>query len=137
MKKLFFSTCLLFVGLVVSAQDKKLSPEEVVQLQTDKYNVRDIDGFMAEFSSDVKIYDFRTGVVTDSSFEEIRKKFKGLFDASPNLHSSTVKSIAFDNVVIVHERVDGRKGSATPIDLVFIATVENEKIVKVAYIRKA
>jgi hypothetical protein len=122
--------------LAVSAQEKKLSPAELVQLQTDKYNARDIDGFMAEFSSDVKFYDFRTGEVTTNSFEEVRKTFKELFAISPNLHSSTVEQIDYDNIVIIHERIDGRKGSTTPVEFVVISTVEDGKIVKVTYIRK-
>jgi hypothetical protein len=136
MKKAVLSAILLSTMLAVSAQEKKLSPEELVQLQTDKYNARDIDGFMAEFSNDVKFYDFRTGEVTTNSFEEVRKTFKELFDISPNLHSSTVEQIVYDNIVIIHERIDGRKGSTTPVEFVVISTVENGKIVKVTYIRK-
>jgi hypothetical protein len=136
MKKIVLSTFLLSAVIAVSAQEKILSPEELVQLQTDKYNSRDLDGFMAEFASDVKMYDFRTGEVTQYSFEEIRKTFKELFEISPNLHSSSVKRIVYDNIVIEHERIDGRRGSTTPVEFVVISTIESGKIAKVTYIRK-
>lgn len=118
-----------------NAQTKKLTPEEIVQLQTDKYNERDLEGFMSFFSSDIKVYNFRTGAIMFNNFEECYKAYKEVFDLSPNLHSSTVKRIVYENIVIEHERIDGRKGSKEPLDFIVISEIVDEKINKVTFIR--
>jgi hypothetical protein len=130
-------TLILSVMLVqfTQAQTKKLTPEEIIQLQTDRYNARDLDGFMSFFSPGVKVYNLRTGEITFNNFEECYKAYKEVFDLSPNLHSSTVKRMVYENVVIEHERIEGRKGSKVSIEFVVISEIEGEKIKKVTFIR--
>lgn len=135
MKRLSFLILSTFFFNMSDAQTKKLTPEEIVQAQTDAYNKHDLERFMSFFSPDVKIYDFRTGAITENNFEDCYKAFKEVFDLSPNLHSSTVKRITYSNIVIEHERIDGRKGSKEPLEIVFIAEVVDQKINKVTYIR--
>ena len=135
MKHLLFLILSTIFFNMSNAQTKKLTPEEIVQAQTDAYNEHDLERFMSFFSPDIKIYNFRTGAMTENNFEDCYKTFKELFDLSPNLHSSTVKRITYNNILIVHVRIEGRKGSKEPLEIVFIAEVADQKIIKVTYIR--
>jgi hypothetical protein len=135
MKKLFIIILLLNFYNMSDAQTKKLTPEEIVQMQTDKYNAHDLEGFMSYFTPDVKVYNFRTDSVMYSNYEEYYKVFKEVFELSPELHSSTVNRIVYGNIVIEHERILGRKGSKVPLDIIVITEIVNEKINKVSFIR--
>ena len=112
------------------------SPEQIVQQNLDYYNNRDIEGFMRCFSEDIVIYSFDDPKITASGLEEVRKLYTALFQNSPNLHSTIVNRIVFDNKVIDHESIVGRKGSADILELVLIYEVKNDKIYKITVIRK-
>jgi hypothetical protein len=112
------------------------TPEQVVQQNLDYYNNRDIEGFMRCFSEDIAIYSFDDHKITASGLEEVRKLYTALFDTSPTLHSTIVKRIVFDNKVIDHESIVGRKGFADILELVLIYEVKNDKIYKVTVMRK-
>jgi hypothetical protein len=116
------------------AQNK--SPEQVVQQNLDFYNNRDIEGFMRSFSEDIVFFTFDDHKITASGLEEVRKLYTALFDASPTLHSTILKRIVFDNKVIDHESIVGRKGSSEILELVLIYEVKNDKIYKVTVMRK-
>jgi hypothetical protein len=62
--------------------------------------------------------------------------YKELFDLSPNLHSTIVKRITFDNKVIDHESIVGRRGSDGIFEIVLIYEVKDNKIYKITAIRK-
>jgi len=113
-----------------------MTPEEVVQKQLETYNNRDIDGFMSVIDQHVTMYDFGTGETTLEGFDNCRKVYAALFEASPKLHSEIVTRTVFDNKVIDHEYITGRKGSDIPMELVLIYEVNNEKITKMTVIRK-
>ncbi len=118
----------------VAAQE--MSPEEVVQKQLEAYNNRDIDGFMSVIDQKITMYDFSSGEITLQGYEACKKVYQALFEASPNLHSQILTRTVFENKVIDHEYITGRKGSTTPIELVLIYEVNNEKIIKMTVIRK-
>jgi hypothetical protein len=113
-----------------------MTPEQVVQANLDCYNRRDIDGFMSYFSPDIKMYNFADNSVTIEGLEQYRKVYKELFDLSPNLHSTIVKRITFDNKVIDHESIVGRRGSDGIFEIVLIYEVKDNKIYKITAIRK-
>jgi hypothetical protein len=117
-------------------QVKEMTPEQVVQANLDCYNRRDIDGFMSYFSPDIKMYNFADNSVTIDGLEQYRKVYKELFDLSPNLHSTIVKRIVFDNKVIDHESIVGRRGSDGIFEIVLIYEVKDNKIYKITAIRK-
>ena len=66
----------------------------------------------------------------------IEKLYKELFTASPNLHSTILKRIVFDNKVIDHESIVGRKGASEVFEIVMIYEVKDGKIFKMTSIRK-
>lgn len=135
-----FTVILLFILIMgvseAMGQLKEMTPEQVVQANLDCYNRRDIDGFMSYFSPDIKMYNFTDNSVTIDGLEQYRKVYKELFDLSPNLYSTIVKRIVFDNKVIDHESIVGRRGSDGIFEIVLIYEVKDNKIYKITAIRK-
>jgi len=111
------------------------SPEQVVQENVDFYNARDIDGFMTSFSEDIALYNFSEPLPSLVGLEQIRNFYEELFQLSPQLHSTIIKRITFDNKVIDHESIVGRKGSKEVIKLVLIYEVGKDKICKITVIK--
>ncbi len=112
-----------------------MTPEQVIQKQLEAYNNRDIDEFMSLFSRDIEIYNFSDGKKTIDGLEECRKLYQELFNLSPNLHSTILKRVVFNNKVIDHESITGRRNDEI-VELVLIYEVRDEKIYKVTVIRK-
>jgi hypothetical protein len=112
------------------------TPEQVVQTNLNCYNNRDIEGFMSSFHHDIKIYSLGESIPTVVGTLQVRKLYKELFDLSPKLHSTILKRIVFDNKVIDHESIVGRRGSADIYELVLIYEVRDEKIFSITVIRK-
>ena len=54
---------------------------------------------------------------------------------SPSLHSKILTRTVFENKVIDHEFITGRNGNSTPLELVLIYEVQEEKITKITVIR--
>lgn len=133
MKHLLF---LLFLNFVTMNFAQNLSAEQVVQSNLDAYNNRDLEKFMFWFSEDVELYSFSEMKLIASGKPAIEKLYKELFAASPNLHSTILKRIVFDNKVIDHESIVGRKGSSEIIEIVMIYEVKDGKIFKMTSIRK-
>lgn len=115
---------------------QNVSPEQVVQKNLDFYNKRDIEGFMSSFSDSIAFYNFSDNKITAMGLTEVRKLYTELFDSSPKLHSTILKRIIFDNKVIDHESIVGRRGSTDILELVLIYEVKNDKIYKVTVMRK-
>ncbi len=134
MAKILLSVLLIFYYNMLSSQ--MLTPEQVVQKNLDFYNARNIDGFMSLFADDIKFYNFSDGKVTITGLDECRKIYNELFDLSPDLHSKIIQRIVFDNKVIDHEYITGRKGSKDVVELVLIYEVKNDLIYKVTVMRK-
>lgn len=136
MKPLHIAFLLLTILSIESTMAQKLSPEQVVQKNLDSYNKRDIEGFMSSFSDSITIYNFADQKMTANGHTEVRKMYKELFELSPNLHSTILNRIVFDNKVIDHESIIGRRCSNEVIELVLIYEVKKEKIYKITVIRK-
>ncbi len=133
MIKSLLTLCLFLTLVSLSAQ---MTPEEVVQKQLESYNNRDIEGFMSVIDENVTMHDFTTGEITLEGYDACKKVYSDLLEASPKLHSKILTRTVFDNKVIDHEYITGRKGSDTPIELVLIYEVHREKITKMTVLRK-
>lgn len=133
MKHLLF---LLFFNFATMNFAQNLSADQVVQSNLDAYNNRDLEKFMFWFSEDVELYSFSEMKLIASGKPAIEKLYKELFVASPNLHSTILKRIVFDNKVIDHESIVGRKGSSEILEIVMIYEVKDGKIFKMTSIRK-
>lgn len=87
----------------------------------DYYNSRDIDNSMCCFIDGI---------------DQCRKFYHALFDESPRLHSNILSRIVFDNKVIDHESLVGRKGLNEPLEIVVIYEVKDSKNFKLTAIKK-
>lgn len=75
---------------------KMLSPDELVQVQLDAYNNRDIGAFLSTYSSDIKFYNF-PDKLTSLGKEKMRADFTRFFSNNPNLHLKVKKKIVKGN----------------------------------------
>jgi len=109
----------------------KEDPEVIVQKQLDAYNNRDIDGFMATYSEDIKLYSFPEKLNSEGQ-ETMRKSYDGYFKNTPDLHCEIKKRIVIGNKVIDQEYItsNGRNFSA-----IAIYEVKNGLISKVTFIQ--
>ncbi len=123
---------LLFICLAMQT----LTPEQVVQKQLDTYNARDLEGFMSVMSEDVSLVNFEDGSLIAEGFENVKTIYKGLFEASPELHSTLTNRMVLGNQVIDHESITGRMGQKDIIELIVIYEVNDEqKIEKITVLR--
>ena len=129
----FFAFSLMYTTLQVQ---QTRTPEEIVQENLDFYNQRNLEGFMSSFTDSIALYTFGKAEPVAQGKEAIRNLYKGLFDASPKLHSTILHRSVVGNKVIDHESIIGRKGSDVPIELVMIYEVLGDKIVRMTVIRE-
>jgi len=113
-----------------------LTPEQIVQHNLDSYNNRDIEKFVTSLSDDVVLYTFPEKEPTMSGLEVFKEFYKELFELSPKLHSTVINRITFDNKVIDHETITGRKGLNTAFELVMIYEVKDEKIFRMTILKE-
>ena len=133
MKYLFFH---LFINFTTMNFAQNLSSEQIVQSNLEAYNNRDLETFMSWFSDDIALYSFGEMKLLASGKPAIEKLYKELFEASPKLHSTILKRIVFENKVIDHESIIGRKGSSDVLEIVMIYEVKDGKIFKMTSIKK-
>jgi hypothetical protein len=134
MKKII--SLILFSMLAITMTAQHLKPEEVVQSNLEAYNNLDIDSFMFYISDDIEIFEFEGQKLSVKGKEQCKNLYADLFEKSPSLHSRILKRIVFDNKVIDHEFITGRRGSDVPIELVLIYEVKGEKIFRITVMRK-
>ena len=133
MKIIFQIFLLLLVTTMLNAQK---TAEQIVQANLDAYNNLDIEQFMSYISEDIEVYEFDSKKLSIKGAEACRNVYTELFELSPKLHSTILKRIVFDNKVIDHEYIVGRRGSDTAIELVLIYEVRDEKIFRISVMRK-
>ena len=103
--------------------------EKIVQKQLDSYNARNLEPYLECFSDDVQVFSFPSGEMTYSGKDKLRDIYADIFEQSPNLHCELLNRIVFDNKVIDHESVTGRKG-VDVTEIVAIYEIENGLIAK-------
>jgi hypothetical protein len=109
--------------------------EEIVDLQMSAFNNRSIQEMMPLYSDDIKIYNFQDLTLVINGKKECEEMFTNLFKQSPNLNAEIIKSIFFDNKVILHEYVSGRNGDDTKKEQVVIFEITNQKISRMDIMR--
>lgn len=108
----------------------EVSPKHTAQKQLDAYNNRDIEAFVKVFSKDVKVYDFPRKLKFEGR-EEMRKRYKGFFERTEDLHCKVISRIRKGNIVIDEELVtaNGRQ-----FDAVAIYEIKNGQIISVTFL---
>lgn len=123
--------------LTVNASATKLavvsdvSPEHIVQKQLDAYNARDIEGFLATYTKDIKAYKF-PNTIEFEGLEEMRKIYADFFNSTPDLHCKIKNRIVIGNKVIDEEFITANGQS---FGAVVIYEVKNGKISKVTFVQ--
>ncbi|SFD23454.1 Imidazolonepropionase [Chitinophaga sp. CF118] len=111
----------------------KVTPEILAQQQLNGYNAHDIDAFLLPYSDTVEIYDQSSGKLLLKGKDQIRQRYSEIFSKTPALHCRLVNRMVIGNKVIDQEKVTGIKD--TPLEAAVVYTVDNEKIVRVDFIR--
>jgi len=126
-----FATSVFAQTNTVADTLQELTPVEVVNIQIEAYNSRDMDAFLATYSEDIKIYD-ETGKLTMDGHEDMRKAYSRLFDNTPNLNCRIENRIIINNKVIDKENVIANDRT---LEAVAIYKVENGKITEVRFVK--
>ncbi|MBT8267837.1 MAG: nuclear transport factor 2 family protein [Bacteroidia bacterium] len=105
--------------------------ENIVQIQLEAYNKRDIDAFMATYADDIKLYNYPEELRTDGK-TAMRQSYDEFFKRTPDLKAVIQKRIVLGNKVIDEEHVtiNGQLYKA-----VAIYEVEDGLIKKVTFIQ--
>jgi hypothetical protein len=107
--------------------------EQVVQIQLEAYNHRDVDAFLNTYASDAKLYD-HPDKLWASGLEQMRQVYSRLFKEAPNLHAKVSNRIVQGEFVIDQELVTGLPDNQK-ITAVAIYQVKGGKIANVWFVR--
>ncbi|WP_296320624.1 nuclear transport factor 2 family protein [Winogradskyella sp.] len=105
--------------------------EAIVQRNLDAYNAQDIDAFMADYSEDIKIYNYPNELRTDGK-EAMRKGYESWFQRAKGLKAVIKKRIVFGNKVIDEEEVSA---NGQTFNAIAIYEVNNGKITRVTFMQ--
>jgi hypothetical protein len=103
---------------------------DIVEEQLQAYNARDLERFMAAYSSEIVIEDGEGRVMMEGDVH-MRRRYGDLFAASPELHCRIVNRLRIGKYVVDEEEVSGWQGSPEPLRAVAIYRVEGGKIAHV------
>lgn len=105
-----------------------ITAAQIVSLQVEAYNNRDLEANMALFSDDCKIINFPDGNVLVDGKESCREMYTLLFARSPKLFAEIINRIDFGNKVLLHECIHGRNGSTEKLEQVIIFEIKEGQI---------
>jgi hypothetical protein len=80
--------------------------ESVVQRQVDAYNRRDLDGFLACYADDAKLWR-PPHQLTESGIEALRHRYRERFEHAPSLQATIKRRIVLERFVVDWEHVTG------------------------------
>jgi hypothetical protein len=126
----------LILALLFQPSVAQKTPEQVVQIQLEAYNSRNIDAFMKIVGDSATFWVLGEEKPWAVGYDSIKTVYNRLFESSPNLHSELISRTVLGNTVIDHEKISGRLNSEKAIELIMIYVVENEKIVRAYSIRE-
>jgi hypothetical protein len=106
--------------------------EQVVQVQLEAYNRRDLEGFLATYSPEIRIY-LHPDRLLMSGLDQMRKEYGEAFAANPNGRAAITGRMVQGNHVIDHEHVTGMS-DGREIRAVAIYEVRDGKIRNVWFI---
>jgi hypothetical protein len=117
----------------MSTSDRSIDAEKIVQRQLDAYNARDIDAFMATWTSDAQYFEHPARLLA-SGTAEIRARHVVRFK-EPNLFGRLIKRMVTGNKVVDQEVVTRTSPEGTGcIDVIAIYEVKDDKIANAWFI---
>jgi len=112
-----------------------MSPDSIVKKQVVAYNSRNISDFTHCHHPEVELYSLGESEPFVRGREQLRKRYKVLFDRSPELHTEIVQRMIMGNTVIDKEIVTGRAGVASQ-KFIAIYQIEEGLIARVDFLRE-
>jgi len=88
-------------------RQKNPTPAEVIDLQIQAYNERDVVTFCSFYASDAHVTRLNDGAEVCGGHESIRTLYARLFKKSPDLRCEVISRIELGCFVVDHERVTG------------------------------
>ena len=131
----FFCFFIVNFSFTQNNSESAQSPMMLAQKQLDAYNNGDIEAFMEVFHEEISIWDFNANSPSIDGFENAKKRYKDLFNSSPNLHCEVVNRSAIGNKVLDYEIVTGIRGSDEVVTLIMVYEIKDGKIWKATAIR--
>jgi hypothetical protein len=129
-----FLFAFLFTGLTKAQNNFPALPlNHPVKVQLEGYNSRDIDLFMSAYSDSVKVFSFPNELLY-SGKEEMRKRYKTMFERTPDLHCELVSRMVMNDIVIDREKVTREKGNPL-IDAIAVYRIKENLITEVTFIK--
>jgi hypothetical protein len=107
--------------------------EQVVQVQLEAYNRRDLEGFLATYSPTIRIYAHPDRLLV-SGLDEMRREYGEAFAAEPNGRARIATRMVQGNYVIDHEHVTGLS-DGNEVRVVAVYEVRDGKIQNVWFLR--
>lgn len=117
--------------LAFAAETDAPTSQEVVQIQLDAYNNRDLQGFLDTYSDNIQIYNFPNTLNYEGK-ETLSRLYKNLFDNTPDLHCEIKHRTILGNKVLDEEYITMND---TKFRAVAIYEVAHGKITKVTFVR--
>ncbi|MCM3664731.1 nuclear transport factor 2 family protein [Mesobacillus subterraneus] len=107
--------------------------EVLAQKQLEAYNNQDLEEFLSVYSDKVLIMEFPSNKVVTNGIDEMRVRYRKLFNEYPNNHAELLARMVHGNKVIDHELVTGRVNNEVKM-AVAIYEIHEEKISKVWFL---
>jgi hypothetical protein len=127
---------ILGLSILIGFQCYSQTPREVVQLQLEAYNEKDIEAFLDVFAEDAEAYNFGDAKPFIKGKANFKTAYGKLFQSSPNLYSLVTSRQVLAQTVIDFEYITGRSNSEQPVLIIAIYKIENHKIVRCDFIRE-
>lgn len=106
-------------GVSLSRQSQ-VDPVALIERQTEAYNARDLNRFVATYADSVQIFRMPAPAPAISGKSQLTEEYRVRFQ-SPQLHADILSRIVLGNKVFDHERVSGIL--ADPIEAVAVYEV--------------
>jgi imidazolonepropionase-like amidohydrolase len=106
------------------------SPEAVVQLQLERYNAHDLEGFLATYAPDAELFDLPPARPWASGAAGMREIYGGMFARLSELHCDIASRIV-EGPFVIDQEICRATPNARPVRASAIYQVENGKIRRV------
>lgn len=115
--------------LLRSQSDDENEPEDLVQQQLNAYNLGNLEAFLKPYSDNVVVFQFHNQVLLQGK-GQMKAKYKGLFNKSPQLYAELTDRMVLGNTVIDRELITFNQHKVQQ-EIIVTYKIENGKIKEV------
>ena len=108
-----------------------MSPLEIVQMQFDLYNNRNLEQFCNLFSKEIIFKNFETQNIILKGLDELKIHMIKRF-SNPRLKATLLSRMQLNDVIVDHEKVTGLQDS--DLEAIAIYKIKDSKIAEVTFI---